>query len=359
MEQRALPVAERLLSLRPVSWSEEEVRTGTAGLGWEWVATERGVSLSTGHPAGDARLTRVESHNVDHTDGEEVLGLHQPLETVEGGTREHVEAFRRAFGELREGYGHPGVMGAYDTLASHFSGSPSWGAPFARWRDGELSLELRAALTGPVLTLLPSGPLESWYRRSYENCDGRMSGFLAIALEPLPFGDLSGMTMPGVNRHEDWKEYARLLSASLGTMAAEMTALGLERSFGLHGRLPGAGGPWVFGFDIGETMRLALYAAAGEGEVDLEDLEPEERGWIRATAPEDLEYEIAFHTEPTPYDEVNGTRLAMMVMEMAEDLGIPFPSDLSLTDWADRVQGGDGRPEYHLYHHGLGVIGNP
>ncbi|WP_306369427.1 hypothetical protein [Nocardiopsis sp. CC223A] len=355
MDHGTPKLAERLLNLGVKTWAEDEVRERTADLGWEWDDSGRTPVLRTGHPAGDAYATPVDEFTEDFTSTEEVLGVHQPLAEVGGGTREHVAAFQREYRSLCDSLGFPGLMGAYGR-ASFFWDSPRWGGPFARWRDKDRSLELRATGSGPVLTLLPSEPLEGWYVFNHENGAGTMSGFLAVASSRTAFGDLGGLHLPGVHGHSSWKDYGRLLSSSLGTMAAEMTALGLERSFGFHGRIPGTTGPWVFGFDIGETMRMSLYGVA-----DREDLAPEERGWIRTNAPEDLEYGIAFHTEPVPYDEVNGTRLALMVTEMAEDLGIPSPADLSLTDWADTIRGNEAhnRPGYHLYHHGLAVTENP
>ncbi|WP_201301337.1 MULTISPECIES: hypothetical protein [unclassified Nocardiopsis] len=349
-------LARRLRRFNPGKWTEAELRRAAADQGWEWVADGDGPRLRTGHPAGDARLSPVDELLADHTTAEEYLGLHQPLERIRGGTREHVEAFSWAALNLRGALGDPDVMGAYDTRWSFYRDSPRWGAPFMRWRTSPASLELRATDTGPVLALQPGAPLENWYTHSYEHGNGTLSGFVAS----VPARRNRGLSLPGVHRHDDWREYARLLSRSLGTLPAELTALGVERSFGLHGMIPGTYGPWVFRLDIGETMRLGLDEGAVAEGVDLDALDLPSLGWTPATEPHHLDDDIAYHTGGTPYDEVNGVRLAMVVLETAEALRIGSPQDLFLTDRADEIGFRDGsRAEYVVHDHGLGVVGTP
>ncbi|MCK9871778.1 hypothetical protein AB0M72_18660 [Nocardiopsis dassonvillei] len=350
-------LASRLRRLSPGKWTEADLRAMATREGWEWVGGERGPRLRTGEGFGEARLRPVDEFMEIHTTTEEYAGLHFLVKEVRGGVREHVEAFRETAESLRDEFVQPHVIGADDTSASFHDDAPAWGAPFMRWRTRGNSLELRASTEGPVLSLLPNDPAEGWFWYNREHGAGTVGGFIGTR----PVRHNAGMSFAGITRHTDWKGYGRLLADSLRTLPAELTALGLSRSFGFHGMVPGMGGPWVFQFELGEYVELGLDDAVA----DLfgpESPTPEELGWTRATEERHRRQDIAYHSPRYPYDEANGVRLAMMVIETAEALGIPSPSDLSLTDWADHVKfsSEDGpSDDYRVIDYGLAVTANP
>ncbi|OOC56214.1 MULTISPECIES: hypothetical protein [Nocardiopsis] len=350
-------LARRLRRLSPGKWTEADLRAMAADQGWEWVDGERGPCLRAEEDFGEARLRPVDEFMEIHVTTEEYVGLHFLVKEVRGGVGEHVEAFGEIAESLREEFVEPHVLGADDTSASFHDDIPRWGAPFMRWRGRGNSLELRAGTEGPVLSLLPGDPAEGWFWYNREHGAETVGGFIGTR----PVRDNAGMSFAGITRHTDWKEYGRLLADSLRTLPAELTALGLSRSFGFHGRVPGTSGPWVFQFELGEHVELGLDDAVA----DLfgpESPTPEELGWTRATEERHLRQDIAYHSPRYPYDEVNGVRLAMMVIETAEALGIPSPSDLSLTDWADHVgfpSEEGSNDNYHVIDYGLAVTANP
>lgn len=344
--------------VKPGKWTDADLRAAAADQGWEWTDGERGPRLRT--PTGEGRLRPVDEFLEVHVTTEEYVGLHFLLEEVRGGVREHVEAFKRVAWILRAGLGDPHVLGADDTYASFHDDTPGWGAPFMRWRSREDSLELRAGTDGPVLSLLPNGPAEGWFWYHREHGAGTVGGFIGTS----PSRANVGMSFAGITRHSDWKEYGRMLARSLNTMPAELAALGLSRSFGFHGDIPGDSGPWVFQFELGEHVQLGLDdAVAGLFGPERSAPSAEELGWTKATEEHHRSQDIAYHSPRYSYDEVNGTRLAMMVLEAAETLGIASPSGLSLTDWADHVKSPadeDGATvEYHVVDYGLAVKTNP
>ncbi|MFD3686424.1 hypothetical protein ACFWTE_16545 [Nocardiopsis sp. NPDC058631] len=357
-------LAHRLRGLATGKWSGADLRRMAADQGWEWVDDDGGPVLRTGADLGEARLRPVDECLEIHVTTEEYVGLHVPLEEVGGATREHVEAFRRAADILRAEFDQPHILGADDDSVPFHDDHPGWGAPFMRWRMRRNSLELRAGARGPVLSLLPSGPAEGWFWYYRKEGVGDVGGFVGTLMSRRS-GDQGGsMSFAGITRYSDWKEYCTLLARSLNTMPAELHALGLSRSFGFHGTIPGRGGPWVFQFELGEHAQLGLDQAV----VDLfgparSAPTPQELGWTEATEEHHRSEDVAFHSPRYPYDEVNGTRLAMLVLETAEALGIPSPGDLSLTDWGDHVKvasvTGGWTAEYFLHDYGLRVVGNP
>ncbi|MFJ6020881.1 hypothetical protein ACIQFP_16150 [Nocardiopsis alba] len=357
---RVAELAVLLRGFRPGKWTEADLSQGAVAQGWEWSAGELGPILHTGRPFGEGQLLPVDGHMDIHVTTEEYTGLHFPLGRVEGGVREQVEAFRKTGRALRERLGEPNVIGSDDPDDPLHGSAPGWGAPFLRWRDRANSLELRVSGEGdPVLSLLPTSPAEGRYRYEREHGAGLVGGFLGVSLT----GDIAGMSIAGITRGDDWKGYARRLVDVLRTMPAELTALGFERSFGLHGDIPGEGGPWVFQLALGQDVELGLDEAAADIMKRSPEMpDPEELGWTEATEARHLQEEIAYLAPSYRYDEVNAVRLAMLVLETAEALGIASPEGLSLTDNGGRIPnpGGDGpHTDYRISDYGLAVTENP
>ena len=347
-----------LWTLDPGKWTEADLSRMSIEQGWRWEAGEWGPILRT-RSYGDGWLRPVDDLTEIHVTREEYVGLHFPLGRVEGEDREQVEAFRDAGRALREALGEPNVIGSDDPGIPFHDEGPFWGAPFLRWRRSEHSLELRAGTEGPVVCLIPTSPAEGWYWYHREHGGDGTAGFLGVSLT----GDVGGMSLAGITRSNDWKSYARRLVDVFRTMPAELTALGLRRSFGFHGRFPGEeGGPWVFHLELGEYVELNLDEVAATALTKRPDTpSPEELGWSEATEERHLEFDISHRGPRYRFDEVNPVRMAMLVLETAEALGIHSPEDLSLTDSGDTIPlpGGDWRAAYRINDYGLGVTGNP
>ncbi|WP_017604077.1 hypothetical protein [Nocardiopsis alkaliphila] len=356
--ERIATLGTLLWKLDPGKWTEADLSRMAVDQGWRWESEEWGPVLRT-RSHGDAWLRPISDHMGIHVVHEEYVGLHFPLGRVEGQTRERVEAFRDAGRALRQALGEPNVIGADDTRVPFHGEAPLWGAPFLRWRRSEHSLELRAGLQGPVLCLMPTSPAEGWYWYHREHGGDTTAGFLGVSLT----GDVGGMSLAGITGSDDWKSYTRRLVEAFRTMPAELTALDLRRSFGFHGRFPGEeSGPWVFHLEIGEHVELNLDEAAGDALTKRPDTpSPEELGWVEATEERHLRFGISHCGPRYRFDEVNPVRLAMLVLETAEALGIHSPDDLSLTDGGDTIPrpGGDWRTAYTVSDYGLGVTGNP
>lgn len=346
-----------LWTLDPGKWTEADLSRMSIEQGWRWEAGEWGPILRT-RSYGDGWLRPVDDLAEIHVTREEYVGLHFPLGRVGTGAREQVEAFRDAGRALRQGLGEPNVIGSDDE--SPFHGEiPYWGAPFLRWRRSDHSLDLRAGRDGPILCLVPTSPAEGWYWYQREHGGDVTAGFLGVSMT----GDVGGMSIAGITRFDDWKPYARRLVDVFRDMPAELTAMDHERSFGFHGRFPGEeGGPWVFHFEFGEHVCLGLDQVAADAlRNDPEAPDPEEFGWVEATAERHLEMDVTHVSPAYRFDEVNAVRLAMLVLETAEALGIRTPEDLSLTDSGDTIPmpGRDWRAAYRINDYGLGVTGNP
>ncbi|HJE60789.1 MAG TPA: hypothetical protein K8V84_20125 [Nocardiopsis listeri] len=341
----------------PGKWTEADLSRMAVEQGWRWEAGEWGPILRT-RSYGDAWLRPVDDSVEIHVTREEYVGLHFPLGRIDGGVREQVEAFHDAGRALRRALGEPNVIGSDDERPFHGE-SPHWGTPFLRWRRSEHSLDLRAGHEGPILCLVPTSPAEGWYWYEREHGGDMTAGFLGVSMT----GDVGGMSIAGITRFDDWRSYARRLVDVFRTMPAELAALGHERSFGFHGRFPGEeSGPWVFHFELGGYVRLGLdEVAANALRNSSEAPDPEEFGWVEATEERHLKMDVTHVSPSYRFDEVNAVRLAMLVLETAEALGIPTPEDLSLTDGGDTIPmpGGGWREAYQISDYGLGVTGNP
>lgn len=341
----------------PGKWTEAGLSRMAVEQGWRWEAGEWGPILRT-RSYGDAWLRPVDDSVEIHVTREEYVGLHFPLGRIDGGVREQVEAFHDAGRALRRALGEPNVIGSDDERPFHGE-SPHWGTPFLRWRRSEHSLDLRAGHEGPILCLVPTSPAEGWYWYEREHGGDMTAGFLGVSMT----GDVGGMSIAGITRFDDWRSYARRLVDVFRTMPAELAALGHERSFGFHGRFPGEeSGPWVFHFELGGYVGLGLdEVAANALRNSSEAPDPEELGWVEATEERHLKMDVTHVSPSYRFDEVNAVRLAMLVLETVEALGIPTPEDLSLTDGGDTIPmpGGGWREAYQISDYGLGVTGNP
>ncbi|GAB3206561.1 hypothetical protein ACQEU5_09605 [Marinactinospora thermotolerans] len=355
-------LARRLREARPGDWREGDLRRVAATLGWEW---DEGTPprLRTGLPAGDAWLRPVGRYESDYTDTEEFVGLHVPLARIEGGPQEKAHAFARAAGLVHQALGRPAsIIGSYGNLGPFFDSPPGWGAPFRRWRDQRTgtTLEVHAGAGGPELLLFPNDPVEGWMWRQGHGAPYALSGFFATSNA----GENAGLGIPGKWRAGDWAEFARTLADFLRNLPAETLALGIGLSLGVHGRIPGTHGPWVFHIACEGTLELAVYPLEGEG-INLASLGLPDLGWISAAErPARLDHleRVAYHSDGFAPGEADGTRLAWMLVETAKALGIPSPGDLSLIDSAETItvlDGEGGRHRYQADYYGLTLSENP
>lgn len=331
-----------LRQLEVAKWTAVELRRVADDQGWEWSEGTGVPRLRTGSPFGEAWLSVVDSALEGYVTTEEFVGLHFVI--AEKGTRaqEEIQAFREAHEELRDVLGPSYLLGADDTDVSFHWDAPDWGAPYVRWRDpaGPNLIELRATVHGTVLTLRPKEPAEGWYCKTVEHSDGRVGGFVISVLA----SENVGLQLPGVTLHPEWRDYGAHLAKALRTRAAEVTALGLTQSQGLYTAIPGTGTGLAFSLSFGEQVEVGITTILEE-DADLEAMDLPSMGWVRA--PEERRYEDDIvHLAPVQqYDEVNGVRLALMLLEVAEQAGLDSPEgllaaeDLAWLPWVDHSFG--------------------
>ena len=341
-------LAEQLRGVEPGGWTEEGARGLAAALGWEPAGDGAPNRLPTGLPTGEARLHPVDEFAEDYTSGERHLGLYVPVALVDGGAPAKADAFARAARVLTAKLGTAPIMGSYGDVGPFYDSTALWGAPFLRWRGWPDSLELRAGDGGPELLLHPSDPVENWHWRQGHGEVYALSGFFGTR----PDSANDGLGIPGGWTTGDWDVFTSALGGFLGCLAAETRALGIELSLGIHGRIPGTYGPWVFHIASARTLELAFY----EVDVDTSALDMAALGWISAAeAPAAMDHlrDISHHTGVSAPGEADGRALARTLVETAKALGIPSPRDLSLIDHCQKVAG------YRVDYYGLPLRENP
>ncbi|WP_017591495.1 hypothetical protein [Nocardiopsis potens] len=340
-------LAERLRGAETGGWTEKGVRGLAGALGWE-PADGAPTRLRTGLPTGEARLRPVDRLDEDYTRGERHLGLYVPVALVDGGAAAKADAFARAARALTAKLGPAPIMGAHGDPGPFYESTASWGSPFLRWRGRPDSLELRAGDDGPELLLHPSDPVENWHWRQGHGEAYALGGFFGARPDPAN----AGLGHPGGWTTGDWDVFATALGGFLGCLAAETRALGIELSLGMHGRIPGTHGPWVFHIASAQTLELAVY----EETVDTSALDMAALGWTpvsEAPAAMDHLIDVSHHTGAFAPGEADGRGLARTLVETAKALGIPSPRGLSLIDHCQSVAG------YRVDYYGLTLKENP
>ncbi|MFF5129305.1 hypothetical protein ACFY41_20515 [Streptomyces syringium] len=351
---RVVELARRLREAETGGWSGPALRAVIEGLGWQWQEGASGPRLVTG-PAPDAspqwtpRLRPVDRFEKDYVHGgEEYVGLYVPVALPEGGAAGKAAAFRTVAEMLTQEFGPASIMGAYGDPGPFYDSAPLWGSPFLRWRERENTLELHAGEHGPELLLQPTDPVENWFWRQGHGEHYAVGGFFGSRRDPAN----AGLGFPGRWRTDDWDVFSHALGDFLDTLPAETHALGIELDFGFHALVPGTYGPILFHLLCGDRLEI-IYdpERLGEGITD-----PASFGWIpQATRPAALDHwlEAPYHSGDFGIGEVDGRRLARMMVATLRDLGVSSPKDLSLTDHAQSV--GD----YHVDYYGLTLQENP
>ncbi|MFK4186709.1 hypothetical protein ACI2L4_22230 [Streptomyces sparsogenes] len=342
--ERLVETARGLREADTGGWRESALRALVSSFGWRWRQAAGDAGEAWLRPTG-----RYESPFAH--DGEEFVGLHVPVELVEGGAAAKAESFRRAAEALTEAFGRASVMGAYGGLGPFYESTPRWGSPFLRWRGKPDTLELRAGERGPELLLQPTDPVENWFWRQGHGEDFALGGFFGS----LPVPANGGLGFPGYWRTDDWDVYTTALSDFLGSLPAATSALGIELDLGIHAKVPGTYGPVVFHISSGERLEIAHStqepAGAGSG------TDPASLGWIpEATTPAELSHWIDWthHSGAFGPDDIDGRELARLLVDTLRGLGVASPKeDLSLSDHAQTVDG------YRVDFYGLTLRENP
>ncbi|MQY04971.1 hypothetical protein [Actinomadura macrotermitis] len=340
-------LARRLRAADTGGWREDGVGRLVAGLGWE----RAGDVVRTGLPSGDARLRPVGKYESDHVRGEEYVGLYVPI-AVAADPAVKADAFRRAAHELTAALGPSPIMGSYGGLSTFYDSTPRWGAPFRRWRGHPDSLELQAGEAGPELVLFPTDPTENWFWRQRHGEAYALDGFFGTDRSAAN----GGLSIPGMWRTDDWEVFHTTLTCFLRSLPAEVRALGIELSLAMHALIPGTYGPWVFHLACdADTLELAVFE---QEDVDLAKYDLPSLGWTAtADAPPSHEHDeftrVAYHSGPHRLGEVDGLRLAGLLVETAKAFGIESPQGLSLVDHAQSIDG------YHVDFFGLTLRENP
>jgi hypothetical protein len=351
-DEELAELARRLRNADTGRWSETGLRELVAGLGWEWRDSEAGPVLSTGLGTGDARLRPVGKYEERYAVGQEYVGLHVPIEVPQDTAIAKADAFRRAAEVLTETFGPAPIMGVYGDPGPFYDSPPSWGSPFRRWWKKPDSLELQAGEHGPELLLLSNDPVENWHWRQSQGNPYELGGFFGTRRDPAN----AGLGYPGMWTTDDWEIFGNALGEMLTTLPAETRALGIELSLGMHGLIPGAGGPWVFHLACDAVLELGLYDEAG---IELPDGDLTALGWIaESTAKSSCDHlsevvDVAYHSVAYGPGEVDGHGLARLLVETARLLGIESPKGLSLIDRAQTL--GDYRVDFY----GLTLTENP
>ncbi|MEU1786557.1 hypothetical protein ABZ553_11915 [Streptomyces sparsogenes] len=244
--ERLVETARGLREADTGGWRESALRALVSSFGWRWRQAAGDAGEAWLRPTG-----RYESPFAH--DGEEFVGLHVPVELVEGGAAAKAESFRRAAEALTEAFGRASIMGAYGGLGPFYESTPQWGSPFLRWRGKPDTLELRAGERGPELLLQPTDPVENWFWRQGHGEDFALGGFFGS----LPVPANGGLGLPGYWRTDDWDVYTTALSDFLGSLPAATSALGIELDLGIHADVPGTYGPVVFHISSGERLEIA------------------------------------------------------------------------------------------------------
>ncbi|MFC9993849.1 hypothetical protein [Nocardia sp. NPDC127526] len=347
---RVVDLARQLRGAETGGWSEAALRVIADGLGWRWqddVSGPRLVAVAEPNaaPQWAARLRPVGRFEKDFVHGgEEFVGLYVPVALPEDGAVGKAAAFRTVAEALTREFGRASIMGAYGDPGPFYDSAPLWGSPFLRWRQRENTLELHAGERGPELLLQPTDPVENWFWRQ-----GHGEPY-AVGANRDPAN--AGLGFPGRWHTDDWDIFARALGDFLGALPAETHALGIELDLGFHARVPGTYGPVVFHLACGERLEI-VYDTEELGE-DIAD--PGSCGWIpHTTRPAALDHwiEAPYHSGDFGIGEVDGSRLARMMVDTLRGLGVASPRDLSLSDHAQRV--GD----YHVDYYGLTLEENP
>jgi hypothetical protein len=341
--ERLVEVARRLRGADTGGWRESALRALVSSLGWEWRVAAGDEGEAWLQPTG-----RYESPFVH--DGEEFVGLHVPVELVEGGAAAKADSFRRAAQTLTEAFGRASIMGAYGDLGPFYESTPVWGSPFLRWRGKPDTLELRAGERGPELLLQPTDPAENWFWRQGHGEAHALGGFFGS----LPVPANGGLGFPGYWSTDDWDVYTTALSDFLGSLPAETSALGTELDLGIHALVPGTYGPIVFHVLCADRLEIVYNTEELEGAGPGTD--PASLGWIpEATTPAELSHWIdcTHHSGAFGPDDIDGPRLARLLVDTLRGLGVASPKDLSLSDHAQTVD------DYQVDFYGLTLRENP
>jgi hypothetical protein len=338
-DEALVELARRLKTAETGGWVETALRELVAGLGWEWRdrveplhREHYGPVLSTGLVTGDAYLRSVRRHMVeDYVAGEEYFGLYVPIDLPQDTPIAKADAFRRAAEVLTAAFGSSSIMGAYGSPGPFHDVPASWGSPFRRWRGDPNSLELRAGEQGPELLLSPSAPVENWYRRQPHDSFA-LGGFFGTRNDPAN----DGLDLPGLWRTDDWDVLATSVAAMLTTFPAEVRALGIGKDIAHLGVWPGA---IHIDIESDPVLRLRMHDF---NEPALPKAELADLGWIAESA---TSADPLFHSETYEAGEVDGRRLAQLLVDTAKLGGCKSPHNLFLTDHSQNV--GDYWVEYY------------
>ncbi|WFB11130.1 hypothetical protein LRS74_31895 [Streptomyces sp. LX-29] len=353
-EARVVDLARRLKRADTDGWSGAALRAVVEDLGWGWRNSAAGPRLSTGpeseaEPRWTARLRPTGRFEEDYAhDGEEYVGLYVPVALPEGGAAEKAAAFRTVAETLTKEFGPASIMGAYGDPGPFYDSAPLWGSPFLRWRERENTLELYAGEHGPELLLQPTDPVENWFWRQGHGEHYAVGGFFGSRRDPAN----AGLGFPGRWRTDDWDVFSNALGDFLHTLPAETHALGIELDLGFHALVPGTYGPILFHLVCNERLEIVY----DPERLHEDGTDPTSFGWIsRSSRPAALDHwlDCPYHSGDFGIGEVDGRRLARMMVDTLRALGVASPKDLSLSDHAQRV--GD----YHVDYYGLTLRENP
>ncbi|MGW7464022.1 hypothetical protein ACWGJT_04790 [Streptomyces xantholiticus] len=303
-------------------WSETDMRNLIGWLGWEWTGEPGGpAGAVTGLPGGDAVLVPVGATEREWATLEEYLELVVPLSRPAPESRAQAEEFRRAADAVRQVLGDATYAGSHGSTGAYGrrEARPLWGSPFLRWREGRVTLELRAGTGGPELVLQPSEAWEMWYSLA-----GR--GFVGVLEDcgpPLqhPRWELAG----------DWDTLQVSIGALLRTLPAVTMATGISQNLSLYGRV-GDASPIMFDIVCDDRLYLGYCeymveeAARGEHAAKLgwthrELLPP---GHIR---PGD-DGKPPWRIDAGGPGEVQASEMAALIVRTAQAAGVTKATDL-------------------------------
>ncbi|WP_431676417.1 DUF6301 family protein [Kitasatospora sp. KL5] len=306
-------------------WSERDMRALVDRLGWTWVAEPDGrVRVLTGLPGGDAELVPVDARARTYAPTQAYLELVVPVSRPAPEVRPQAEEFRRVADAVRQVCGEATYAGAAGFHGpAGFRMDPVWGRPFLRWRQGEVTVELRAGAAGPELVLQSSEVWESWFALAGE-------GFVGVLEGERP------LDHPRWEGHGTWEDLELSLGGFLRTLAAETVATGIVQSMPLYGRLAhDNSGPLLFSITCTDRLYVDYTeyrvpeAASGANAAAL--------GWTPREAlptghlPADLDGAAPWRIDAGgPGDLQAGTAIASLIVRTARAAGVESHSDLLL-----------------------------